>query len=75
MTERVERRVSGISIVLTYAGKLELIKSLVFSMSMFLMGTFDVPLTINGQVSKFISHCLWTKNDSKEEGSSLIAWK
>ena len=46
MVQRVERRLCGISNFLTAGGKLQMVKSVLSSMSIFFMGTLDVPVTI-----------------------------
>jgi hypothetical protein len=77
MVGKVQKRLGGIANFLNYGGKLELVKSVLISMSIFQMCCLDIHITITEQIAKYMRHCLWRKKDSdvQAKGTALIAWK
>jgi hypothetical protein len=76
MVQRVQHRLCGIADFLNYGEKLEMVKSVLSSLSMFYMACLDILVTINDQVIKYMRHCLWRKkNDGVQaHGKAMVAW-
>jgi hypothetical protein len=61
MVVRVEIRLCGIADFLDYGGKLIMVKSILASMSISYMSCFNILVTINEQIVKYMRHSLWRK--------------
>jgi hypothetical protein len=75
MVGKVQKRLGGIANFLNYGGQLELVKSILTSISIFQMCCLDIPITITEQIVKYMRHYLWRKKDSEVQakGTALIA--
>jgi hypothetical protein len=73
---RVEKRLCGIADFLNYGGKLQMVNSVLASLPISHMSCFDVPVSIKGQVIKFMRHCLWGKmtTEVQVKGLAHVAW-
>jgi hypothetical protein len=61
MVVRVEIRLCGIADFLDYGGKLIMVKSILASMPISYMSCFNILVTINEQIVKYMRHSLWRK--------------
>jgi hypothetical protein len=61
MVQRVQARLGGIAEFLNYGGNLQLVKSVIASVLIFLMCCFDAHVTIKDLVVKYMRHCIWRK--------------
>jgi len=59
---------------LSYAGQVELIKSVIFSMVHFWLSIFSLPDIVIKQIICICRNFLWTRNVLKSN-SALVAWK
>jgi hypothetical protein len=75
MLNRIERRIMGINSMLTYAGSLIMVNSVLSALPTFYMYTFKIPISILEQIDKYRKHFLWDKGDINRRGGCLVAWK
>lgn len=66
MMQRIERRLTGCSTLLSYGEILTLIKSAFSSMPTFLMSSLAIPTSVINQVNKYIRRCFWRKYGMEE---------
>jgi hypothetical protein len=59
---------------LSYIGRLELIRSVLFGMVQFWLNIFPMPDTIINQITCICRNFLWTGNTARSK-STLVAWK
>ena len=74
LIKRIETRLQGCSILLSYGDKLVLIKSVFASMPIFYMSILAIPMTIVQQINKYLRKCFWRRYGSEEKTPALIAW-
>ena len=74
LVQGVERRLSGIANFLNTAGKLEMVKTVLASMSTFMMCTLELPIPIKRQLEKYMRHCLWRKPDLTDKRPAMVKW-
>lgn len=74
MMQRIERRISGYSTLISYDGRLQLIKSVFSSLPTYFMCCLALPLGVVEQINKYLKHCFWRKYGRDEKGSAMIAW-
>ena len=76
MVTRVKKRLCSTADFLDYGGKLLMVKSVLASLPIFFMSCFEIPVTIQKQLSKYMRHCLWRKKiaDVQAKGMALVAW-
>jgi hypothetical protein len=65
----------GISSLLTYAGRLVMVNSVLSALPTFYLCTLKVPASVIHQLDKYIKHCLWDRGDINIKGGCLVAWK
>jgi hypothetical protein len=75
LTSRVDRRLISTSIVLTQGCKLQMVNSIISSLSSFYLCSIKVPLTILKHVDKYRRHYLWRGGDINNKKSPFAAWK
>lgn len=74
ITNRIERRLGGISKMLSYQGRLILVNSVLSALPTFYMCTLQLPPPVIDQIDKYRKHCLWSGGDINRKGSCLAAW-
>lgn len=74
ITQRIERRLTGCSTLLSYAGRLLLIKPVFAALAIFFMSTLTLPAGVVVQLDKYLRSILWMKFGIKDKGTTLIAW-
>jgi hypothetical protein len=72
---RIERRLSGISKMLSYQGRLILVNSVFLALPTFYMCSLQIPPGIIEQIDKYRKHCLWSGGDINRKGTCLAAWE
>jgi hypothetical protein len=75
LVDRVERRLVNTSLWLTQGGKLQMVNSVLSSLTTFYLCSIKVPLTIINQVDKYRRHCLWRGGDINAKKPPLTSWK
>lgn len=71
---RMEKRLMGISRLLTYAGRLVLVNSVFSALPTFFMCSLKIPIQILDQIDSNIKHVLWHGGDVSKKGGYLVAW-
>lgn len=71
----IERILVACSLYLTQGGKLQMVNSILSSLSTFYMCTIKIPLTIIAQLEKYMRHCLWRGADMNAKKPSQAAWE
>jgi hypothetical protein len=74
LIQRIERRLSCTSALLSQAGRLELVNSVFSALPTFLMCTLKIPAATVKMIDVFRRHCLWRGNDVNSNRSALAAW-
>lgn len=72
---QMERRLTSISSMLTQAGKLQLVNSVLSSMPTYAMCTVQVPVTVLDYFDRGRRHCMWRNSESNGKNKPLVAWK
>jgi hypothetical protein len=75
LVDRVERRLVNTSLWLTQGGKLQMVNSVLSSLTTFYLCSIKVPITILNQVDKYMRHCLWRGGDINAKKAPFAAWK
>jgi hypothetical protein len=65
----------GISSLLTYAGRLIMVNSVLSALPTFYLRTLKVPVTLLHQFDRYRKHYLWDIADINRKGGRLVAWK
>jgi hypothetical protein len=63
----------GISRLLTYAGRLIMVNSVLSALPTFYLGTLKVLVSVLYQIDKYRKHCLWVRGDINRKGGCLMA--
>lgn len=71
---RVERRMSATSQFLSYAGRLQVINSILSSLPTYYMCTLKLPSAVIEIIDKHRKNCLWRGCDNNRKGYNLAAW-
>lgn len=75
LISKVERRLSGISKLLSYNGRLILVNLVFSALPTFYMCSLKLPPQVIKQIDVFRKHCLWSKGDINRKGTCLAAWE
>jgi hypothetical protein len=75
LVDRVERRLTGISSMLTHAGKLQLVNTILSSLPTYFMCSVQVPVEVLEYIDKARRNCLWRKSGSNDRYQLLVAWR
>ena len=71
---RIERRLSASSQFLSYAGRLQLVNSVISSLPTYYMCSLKLPVTVIDIIDKHRKNCLWRGSDFRKKGYNLAAW-
>jgi hypothetical protein len=63
LEDRVEKRLVGISLLLSEGGKLQMVNSVLSSLTTFYLCSIKVPITIIKQIDKYKRYYLWRGED------------
>ena len=72
---RVERRLSASAQFLSYAGRLQLVNSVLSSLPTYYMCSLKLPVAVVEAIDKYRKDCLWRGSDFRRKGYNLAAWK
>ena len=73
--ERIDRRLCGISNMLSYDGRLTVIKSIITSIPLFAMCTIKMHLRFLDLVEGSARNFLWRNRDIDKRGNCLVKWE
>lgn len=74
LINKIERRLSAISKMLPYHGRLILVNSVFSVLPTFYMCSLQIPPPILEQIDKYRKHYLWNGGDINRKGSILATW-
>jgi hypothetical protein len=63
LIQRIERRLSCTSALLSQAGRLELVNSVLSALLTFLLCALKIPAATVKKIDAYRKHCLWRGND------------
>ena len=75
LLNRIERKMSGFSRLLSYDGRLILVNAILSALPTFYMCSLKIPPQVVRQIDLYRKHCLWSKGDINRKGSRLVAWE
>jgi hypothetical protein len=75
LMNRAERQLTSTSSLLTYAGKLQLVNSVLSSLPTYTMCTVAVPIAVLEYYDRARRNCLWRKSEINAKNKPLVAWK
>jgi hypothetical protein len=70
----VERRLASSSQFLSYAGRLQLINSVLSSLPTYYMCSLKLPVTVIEVIDKYRKNCLWRGKEFNQKKYNLAAW-
>jgi hypothetical protein len=74
MVNRVERRLVSTSLLLSQGAKLQMVNSVLSSLTTFYLCSIKVPIAIIKQIDKYRRHCLWRWGDLNNKKPPMAAW-
>jgi hypothetical protein len=75
LLDRVEKRLVSTSLLLSQGSKLQMVNSVISSLTTFYLCSIKAPITIIKQIDKYRRHCLWRGVDINAKNPPFIAWK
>jgi hypothetical protein len=75
LMNRAERQLASISSLLTYAGKLQLVNSVLASLLTYYMCLVMLPVAVHNYFDKARRNCMWRKSYINTNAKPLVAWK
>jgi hypothetical protein len=73
--DRSERQLTSVSSLLTHAGRLQLVNSVLSSLPTYTMCSVMVPMEVHENLDRAQRHCMWTKSESNARSKPLVAWR
>jgi hypothetical protein len=74
MMDRVERRLSACSSMLSYSGRLEMLKSAITPITTYASCVIKLPKGVIDNIDRARKQCLWRGNSAQQKGGNLVAW-
>jgi hypothetical protein len=75
LMNKVERRLTATSSMLSHAGRLELTNSIISPLLTYAMCSLQMPVAVIDYFDRARTHCLWRGSDVNAKSKSLVAWK
>jgi hypothetical protein len=75
IVSRLDKRLSGISSLMSYTGRLTLLNSVINSLPMYAMCSLKIPITIFIHFEKSGRQFLWADREDKIQGKCLASWE
>jgi hypothetical protein len=72
---RMERQLISISSLLTYAGRLQLVNSVLSASPTYAMCSLIVPIMVHEYFDRARKHCIWRNLDSNAKSKPMVEWK
>jgi hypothetical protein len=73
LMHRIERQLTSTSSLLTHAGKLQLVNSVLSSLPTYFMCSVSVPVEVHEYIDRARRHCMWRKSESNAKNRPLVA--
>jgi hypothetical protein len=74
LMNRIERQLTSISSMLTQAGKLQLVNSVISSLPTFFMCSVQIPVVVHEYVDRARRHCMWRNSETNAKSKPMVAW-
>lgn len=75
LVDRIERRMSSTTALLSYGKKLTIINSVLSSLATYTMCSLQLPIKVVNHIDKTRRRCLWSKRSANgESNNALVAW-
>jgi hypothetical protein len=74
LMNRVERQLTTISSMLTEAGKLQLVNSVLSSLPTYTMCSIQMPIAVHKYFDRARRHCMWKNSERNGKSKPLVAW-
>jgi hypothetical protein len=74
LMDRVERRLTSCSSLLSYSSRLEMINSVLTPTVTYAMCSIKLPIGVIENIDRTRKQCLWQGNDATKKGGNLAAW-
>jgi len=74
LMDRVERRLSACSSVLSYSSRLQIINLVITPITTYAMCTLKLPFGVIENIDRARKQCLWRGNNHTNRGGNLVAW-
>jgi hypothetical protein len=75
LVDIIEKILVSTTLFLSQGGKLQMVNSVLSSLTTFYLCSIKVPITIIKQVEKYRRHCLWRGVDINAKKPPLVSWK
>lgn len=75
LVRKCERKILVTSNLLSQAGKLIMVNSVISSFPTFMMCSMNIPITVIKQINMYRKHCLWRGSDINSKKPPKAAWK
>jgi hypothetical protein len=75
LMDRAEQQLTTISSLLTHAGRLQLVNSVLSSLPTYTMCSVMVPMEVHENFDRARRHCMWRKSESNARSKPLVAWR
>jgi hypothetical protein len=75
LMNRAERQLTSISSMLTYAGKLQLVNSVLSSLPTYTMCSVSMPVAVHEYFDRARKNYMWRKSDINAKSKPLVAWR
>jgi hypothetical protein len=75
LMNRIERQLTSTCSLLTQAGKLQLVNSIISSLPTFSMCSVVVPVGVLEDIDRARRHAMWRKSDSNAKSKPMVAWR
>lgn len=70
LMDKVERRLSACTTWLSYSGRLEMLNSVITSITTYTMCTIKLPKGVIKNIDRARKQCLWWDNDTEKKGAT-----
>jgi hypothetical protein len=74
LMDRIERRLTTCSSLLSYSGRLEMVNSVISPTVTYALCTLKLPKGVLDNIDRARKQCLWRGNDNSKKGGNLVAW-
>lgn len=74
LLDRAERKLTACSTLLSYAGRLEYVNTVISPTVTYAMCTFKLHKGIIKDIDRIRKQCLWRGNSDRKRGGNLVAW-
>lgn len=74
MIDKIERQLNVCSSLLSYAGRLEMVNSVITPFTTYAMCTLKIHKGVIDNIDRARKQCLWRGNDLSKKSGNLAAW-